>query len=89
MQLFADWVKEVHDQETPNTPIDATLQHAVRNMGEFAQKLRKLDWQVYHYKERDELKKMIEIGLYRKAGHEWGLIVAPYCDRLTAWRLGQ
>ena len=88
MRILVDWCREVNQAHGPRH-LDHTWHHMLMNPHKFAQQLRALGWCVYHYRDREGLDHVPDFMAYVNYGKRWGLIVAPYCARLTAWRLMQ
>lgn len=90
--LLTLWVQEVH-AHVGSHDLNVTLHNAVLNPAEFAKQLRHLGWHVYYYEDKhglyakDGKLQTADLGSYHNYGKRWGLIVAPYCDRLLMWRL--
>lgn len=89
LNILLEWCTEVNQAQHSVQTLEETWRHMFVHPQTFARQLRALGWCVYYYQDQAGLDLVPDFMAYVNYGKRWGLIVAPYCGRLTAWRLMQ
>ena len=89
LKILLEWCTEVHHAQQSVQTLEETWRLMFVRPHKFAQQLRALGWCVYYYRDQAGIDHVSDFMAYVNYGKRWGLIVAPYCGRLTAWRLMQ
>lgn len=85
-QLLRDLVQETHENY-PKKDVSITWVESMMNPTGFAKQLRQLDWCAYYWRDAHGLDNISDFNTYLTYGKRWGIVLAPYCSRLTAWRI--